>query len=131
MAARRGIWYERRVQERFLSEYSGRYIGSPWFRFWRRNGTQGLCQPDGLLFSFDKGFIVIVEIKHSHTVDAWFQLTKLYLPVVEAVFPPRLWRYSRIEVTKTFDPHERFPEPLRIVSDLEEGASLGALVLRV
>lgn len=104
-----GIRYERKVHEYLSSLYGDRYIASPWLRFYT-GGAWRWCQPDGLLLDPARGRLTIVEVKYQHTSDAWWQIRKLYQPVLEAIFPPALWAYDACEVVKWFDPATIFPE---------------------
>jgi len=65
------------------------------------------CQTDGLLR--DDAGVVIFEVKWHFTADAWWQLKKLYAPVVEAALRPK--RLQFVVVCKSFDPAVAFPEP--------------------
>ena len=97
-AQMRGIRYEERVNDAMLLKYGDGYLKSQWFQFFS-SGTVRWCQTDGLLLDPWTGQIIIVEVKYSHVADAWWQLFKLYLPVVQAVFGPG-WNYSCCEVVK-------------------------------
>ncbi|MFQ5741977.1 MAG: hypothetical protein ACE5HV_00130 [Acidobacteriota bacterium] len=46
-----------------------------------------------------------------HTSDAWWQIRKLYEPVLRSVFGPD-WDYPVLEVVMWFDPDTPFPEIL-------------------
>jgi hypothetical protein len=106
-----GVKYETAAQAHIGSIAGGAYLASPWLKF---SGNQGdkWCQPDGLLFDLERGIITIVEIKLQHTTDAWWQLRKLYQPVLESMFPPQLWEFRVLEVVKWFDPLVRWPEDI-------------------
>lgn len=114
----RGIRYEERVQRYLLDAFPTLYVPSPWLHF-RESGYESFrwCQPDGMLIDAPKGVITLVEIKYSHTSDAWWQLNHLYRPVVQTLFPPRLWRIEVCEVVRWYDPAVAFPEPCRLVNN--------------
>lgn len=83
-----------------------------------------LCQPDGLIFNFHRGTIVIVEFKLRHTSEAYYQLTQLYAPVLSHLFPRPLWRLGLCEVVRWYDPSTIFPVVPRLrehVEDCDEG----------
>ena len=61
-----------------------------------------------------------MEIKYQHTSDAWWQVMKLYYPVLRNVFPEDLWYYRMCEVVKWFDPAIRFPTETRLTPDPAE-----------
>lgn len=102
-----GIRYEKKVHAEFLRRYPRHYLPSPWFQFWDIHG-QRWCQPDGLLIDPAQNLIVISEIKHHHTGEAWWKLIRLYLPVVRQFFGAD-WEYRCIEVVRYYDAQVCFP----------------------
>ncbi len=117
-----GIRYEFKAQEYLLCN-SDFYLPSPWF-YYKGNNRLRWCQPDGLLFNFRTGHLIIVEIKYNHTSDAWWQLRKLYFPIIVRIFPPELWTISVLEVVKWYDPATHFPEQLRLIAKPDEAFGL-------
>jgi len=110
-----GIRYEVRAQ-RYLQELYGlSYYASPWFKY-REHETEMLrwCQPDGLLIDVEKGILWIVEIKYQHTYEAYRQLIKCYLQVIEKSFPPELWEFRFVEVVKWYDPQVKLPVEVKL-----------------
>jgi hypothetical protein len=103
-----GMRYESRVQARLCSE-SEWYLPSPWIVF-LSGGKPYWCQPDGLHFAFDSGVITVIEVKNSHTSEAYRQLRCVYAPVLARMFPPRLWTLRLVELVKWYDPDVDFPE---------------------
>jgi hypothetical protein len=103
-----GIRYERKVQEHLSFEYPESYLPSPWFQF-KKEGTDRFlwCQPDG----------IIIEIKHSHTSDAWWQTRRLYMPVMAVAFDQELWTIQVCEVVRWYDAATAFPEPIELASE--------------
>ena len=100
-----GVRYEKKVHSYLSETYPEEYVIAPWVRFHSRGGTKALyCQPDALL----------LEIKIKHTADAWWQVRRLYLPVVQHIFGLD-WAYIAVEITKWFDPHTKFPERFEFV----------------
>jgi len=98
------------VQAHLVEDLGEGYVPSPWFRFRTlADPRPRWCQPDGLHFDFERGRIVIVEVKLQHTIDAWWQLEHLYLPVVQFAFPVPEWELAVCEVTKWYDPATAFP----------------------
>jgi len=118
-----GVKYENQVQEMLLAAHGASYLPSPWLQF---STPQGLkwCQPDGLLFDLDHGAITIVEVKYQHTTDAWWQLRRLYEPVLQKIFPSHLWQFHTLELVKWYDQAILWPEPLRLVANPTEAKSL-------
>ena len=110
-----GIRYEDLVQKHFCSEFP-LYSPAPWLRF---RGSSGIkwCQPDGLLFNFAEGVITIVEIKMTHTSDSWWQMRKLYQPVLAAIYPQTLWQFRTLEVVRWYDFCTAYPEPTRLLGN--------------
>lgn len=120
-ARARGIRYERRAQEHLTSLYADMYVASPWLQFIASDSARHRwCQPDGLLIDIPRGIITVIEIKTSHTARAWWQVTKLYMPVLQSIFPTDLWLYRRCEVVRHYDPLVVFPEPIKLVPDLSQ-----------
>lgn len=119
-----GIKYERRVHEHMLKAYDT-YIPGPWAYFLGADGVRW-CQVDGLMVDVEAGIITIVEIKYQHTTDAWWQVRKLYEPVLAAIFPPELWSFRMLEIVKWFDPAVPWPEPFRLLEHPERITTLPA-----
>lgn len=105
-AQRAGIRYERKAMA-FLKEAFGKdFRPSPWFKYEDFDGNLRWCQPDGIVVT-DK-MVVIWEIKVNFSSDAWWQLRKLYEPVIrEAYHPPQI---ALAILCKSFDPAVPFPE---------------------
>lgn len=105
-----GVRYEKHVQEVF-EKLTPTYIRSPWIRFYVRGGQrERWCQPDGFFFDIRTGVITIVEIKYQHTTKSWWQLRKLYEPLLAYFFPRSLFTFALLEVVSWYDPHTHFPE---------------------
>lgn len=113
----KGISYEQNAHRYLAKRFGKRYLPSPWFSF-SCAGERRWCQPDGLLIDLQGGKITVIEIKYQHTPDAWWQLTKLYLPVLSAAFGSQ-WRFSRCEVVKWFDKSVEFPESPVLTHSIE------------
>ncbi len=121
-----GIRYERRVHEHLAETFPIQAVLGPWIKFTSRGRDSPLyCQPDALLLDLRGGTITVVEIKIKHTSDAWWQIRRLYAPVVEHIFGEG-WTYIAIEIAKWFDPHTRFPEEFTFVDDLSSVTKLSS-----
>jgi hypothetical protein len=105
-----GIRYENKVHSYLESFYGDRYLAGPWLHFLDDRGDWRWCQPDGLILDFEGGRIVIVEVKYQFTADAWWQVRRLYEPVLRALFPARLWKFEACQIVKWYDVAIDFPE---------------------
>jgi hypothetical protein len=114
-----GLRYESQVQEFLLSHFSDRYTPSPYFHFQDGNLHRTII-PDGLLVdpSTSARTAILVEIKFSHMADAWWQMEKLYKPVLQVLYPHL--RISCLEICRQYDPASPFPCLYEFVEDLEE-----------
>lgn len=74
-----GLKYEKKVQEKLREECPDGLELNPWFAFKDEMGMR-YCSPDAILIA--KDVIVVFEIKYSHTALAWWQLRRLYAPVL-------------------------------------------------
>lgn len=119
-ARAKGVAYERKFQRHFQSSHPVQYLPSPWIRYKLVSGALKWCQPDGLFFNVQAGIITIVEVKLSHTPDAYDQLWNLYHPVLEKIFSPRLWSIRGLEVVRWYDPYVGFPGKHRLRKSIED-----------
>ena len=115
-ARRAGRVYERKVQK-FLCEEYETYIPSTWLSFQDDTGRTRWCQPDGILLDYERGRLTIVEIKVTHTQLAWWQVRRLYEPVLRAIFKQEDWPHLQaLEICRNFQPIE-FPERFVFTGD--------------
>ena len=127
-----GIRYERKVQRYLTAECNGHYVPAPWFRYCVHNHPHWhYCQPDGLLFDYNRNLITIVEIKLAHSLQAWWQVQNLYRPVISFVFGSR-WSLAACEVTAHHDPATIFPICLHHITRLSllQPEQFGLYILR-
>lgn len=114
---RMGQRYEESVQLALGRRYD-LYAPGPWLRFAERGSAEiRWCQPDGLLFDFHAGIVYVVEIKLRHTSDAWWQLKRLYEPVLRVALGP-LWDFRLVEVVRWYDRGAYFPAPHELRRDI-------------
>ena len=109
-----GLRYEEKVQHKLLDLFPGGYYASPKVSWFDDAGFR-LCYPDGIITATDR--VVIFEIKLQHSPEAWWQLRKLYTPVMQAKIvglPIQV-----IEVVRSYDPAMPFPELVSLVADLD------------
>lgn len=93
------------------------YRQGPWVSFSGPEQQHRLCQPDALIIEQDLNRVLIVEIKAQHTTDAWWQLRKKYEPVVRVLLP----LHTRVvEICDNCDTSIAFPEPIKLITNLEE-----------
>lgn len=103
-----GKRYEARVLKALSIIPNGRAVLSPWIQYGLTSGHESYCQPDALLFR--KNYLIIFEIKLTHTIDAYWQLRHLYLPIMKRLelnIPIVL-----VEITRSFDPSYLYPEEM-------------------
>jgi hypothetical protein len=113
-----GVKYEIAAQAMVNRKFK-LYIENPWLIFYSEGGLH-YCRPDGLLFDFKLGVIIIVEMKYQHTTDAWWQVRKLYEPVLRRMFPETLWTFHFLELVKWFDSAVKWPEQIRMIENIED-----------
>jgi hypothetical protein len=111
-----GLRYDRRAESHFVATCPG-FVGHPWIRFATRNASLRWAQPDGLFIDFRIGRITILEFKLKHTTDAWWQLRRLYEPLLRFIFGESLWHYACCEVVRWYDPSIRVPEQVTFIDD--------------
>lgn len=112
-----GLKYERFVNKQLFAQYGADYLPGQWYCYqtsllehWK------YCQLDGLL-SLPTGK-VLIEIKYQHCPEAYFQLTNLYLPLLEHLYPGE--PLALCEVVKWFDPATVFPHPVTRLPRIHE-----------
>jgi hypothetical protein len=108
-----GLRYEEKVQKELSSRYMA-YTPEPRLTFDQDDGTTRFVKPDGLLIFPE--YAVIVEIKISHLPEAWWQLHRLYRPVVEALLKKPV---HCLEICRSYDPAVAWPGPVDLCDDLE------------
>lgn len=103
-----GKRYEAKALGYLHYEFGDFLLPSPWIQFWNERGEQW-CQPDAVVVDLRAARVVIAEIKLRHTSDAWWQLARKYVQVVNAIFPSELWRLCCVEIVRWYDPAVAFP----------------------
>jgi hypothetical protein len=116
----KGVAYERKVQKFLADELGFQYLPSPWIRYKLLSGSIHWAQPDGIYFDLFRGLYTIVEIKLSHTPDAYEQIWNLYHPLLASIFPSDIWVVRGLEVVKWYDPHTHFPGKHRLRKEINE-----------
>lgn len=114
-AQKAGKRYEAKVLTSLLQKNLGTTVIAPWISFEAKSQAFGFCQPDCLIFR--NGYVVICEVKLTHTVDAYWQLRHLYGPILRSLEPqlPQI----HLEITKSFDPKVTFPAEMVFSFDID------------
>ena len=118
---RAGKRYEKKVlstiEKLFSKSDEVAVIPAPWLAFSSMSdvSAERHCQPDLLLRTPTE--VLLCEVKLSHTVDAYWQLSELYRPVVERLVAPLPVRL--VEITRSFDPVVKFPARMRLFFSIE------------
>lgn len=117
-AQKLGIRYENKAQAYLEELYPDSYVRSPWIAF-RLRGEPMLryCQPDGLVVDLLDQRVTIIEIKLRHMQEAYTQITGIYHPVLQYLFPQ--WKFRHVEVTRYYDPVVYFPVPVQLLSNID------------
>ena len=119
-ARAQGIRYQTKVEAKLRQIWCGAesdavLLVGPWIEFMDDTGRRW-CQPDAVMMQGDGRAGIIYEIKYRHTADAWFQLWRLYTPVLEALFPACKWEC--MEVVRWMDPATSWPEVPTVTASL-------------
>lgn len=122
---RDGLLYEEKVHKYIEEEVKKKedkdlhYLKSPWIVY-REAGAPFnsllYCQPDTVLVHLERKLITIVEIKLQHTEQAWWQIRKLYEPILRHIYPG--FNIHALEVVKWMDGTVAFPESIVYSKDL-------------
>lgn len=115
-AQREGLRYEQRVHDVLSALYQANYRASPAILFEDRTGLRRAI-PDGLLRI--ENYLVVVEIKLSHTERAWWQLNRLYAPLLAQLVNPGTAIHT-VEICRSYDPEIRFPGPFSVAKSLHK-----------
>lgn len=110
---REGLRFEMAVQERLDADIT---ICNPWIGYLDVEHGDRICSPDALLVDVNKGVVVVVECKLTHTFDAFKQLDWVYKKVVGKLFPGfEVWG---VEVCKHYDLSVHYPVSKNVVKDI-------------
>lgn len=111
-AQKLGLRYEQKVHDVLSAIYGSSFRPAPSILFEDRTGLRRAI-PDGILDLDTR--VVIVEVKYSHCELAWWQLKKLYLPLVLRLVSKPI---HLCEIVHSYDPDVVWPEPHRVTSSL-------------
>lgn len=120
-AQKLGLRYEARVFRHLAMELDRAVFFHPAFRFNANRPFDEHAIPDAIYLS-EAGILTIFEVKLKHTADAWYQLRKLYLPVVQKAYPGT--QINLCEICREYDPSIVLPRPPQFVEKLNEFTSV-------
>lgn len=120
-AQRAGLVYQRRVGK-LLPLFGAHWnvVHGPWYAFTDASSGRHYCQPDFILVPLDGGPSVVVEVKLRWTSDAWWQLRKLYQPVLRKASSSEGSVPRVLTICRSYDPAVCIPEEVILISSLEE-----------
>jgi len=119
-AQKAGVRYERRIHDLLAQCFQQEgFAKGQWFQFLDEGNNRRYCQVDGLT---TKGPLILFEVKIRFTSDAYFQLHQLYKPVVEKAFGRPV--DALVQVCRYYDPASPFPEPVRLLEEINTEAIL-------
>lgn len=120
-AQKQGLRYEETIQRALLERYVGsEYAASPHIHFEDDSGAR-TCLPDGILAL--GGITYILEIKRAHCAIAWWQLERLYRPLIANYYHDRQIRVC--EIVRTYDPAVTFPVDVKRIESIDDLPLLG------
>lgn len=108
-AQKAGLRYERKVLDVLSSVYGRDFLPSPSILYEDSGGLHRAI-PDGLLILPHLRRVIIVEVKLAHTERAWWQLFRLYSPLIVALYPGYTTR--AVEICRSYDPAVTLPGPV-------------------
>jgi hypothetical protein len=111
-AQKMGLRYEQRVHDVLTAIYEERFLASPSILFEERYQCRRAIL-DGVLLFDDE--VVVIEVKYTHTELAWWQLKRLYAPLLARLYLGRSLRC--VEICRSYDPGTSFPSH-RLVTSL-------------
>lgn len=115
---KKGLVYEQKVRDHLdgILPDSWEAVPGPWFHF-SDGRNERYAQADWLAFDFKSRVICIGEIKFTRVANAWWQLNRLYGPIVRSIFPT--WQIAYLEIAKNVR-NVATPTPVRVVWKLED-----------
>lgn len=114
-AQRAGIRYEKKTLKHLSLELPEPVMYHPAFRFNAGTPYDEHAIPDAIYLH--EGTLTIFEIKLKHTADAWFQLNKLYKPILARAYPGA--RINLCEICRDYDPSIRLPGRIEKLDTLD------------
>lgn len=116
-SVRKGLRYQDQIMKYLETTLDEDWVGFPglWFEFTAGHKSR-TAQADWVGLNMREYRICIVEVKLSRVAKAWWQLNKLYKPLVAQLFPG--WDISLLEIASKLQTVV-VPERVRVVSSLE------------
>lgn len=118
-----GLRYEKKVKEWLALELRPWFEEGVWFEYHDYSGMH-YCQLDGLSLDPVSQTAILFEVKLRWCADAWWQLCRLYAPVLRVAFPTT--SFIPVVITRTYDPAIVVPSPPVIVSSLAQATAPGS-----
>lgn len=113
-AQRDGLRYERRVIDVLSAIYGADFRAGPSILYEDRTGCR-MAIPDGILRI--RHTLVVIEVKLSHTEKAWWQLKRLYAPLLAQMVVSGT-PIATAEICRSYDPSVAFPGPAALTTSL-------------
>lgn len=119
-ARKAGLRYEEKVQRELTSKFGSMYWPAPYVHFRDGDSTRfaRTVVPDGIMHLECNSRTYIFEIKAQHTPDAWWQLTRLYRPIIQE--RDRSSAISCIEICRVYDPATPFPCRFDLLQSIDD-----------
>lgn len=126
-----GLKYEAKVVKMLTALYP-ELVSGAWMKF--AAGTfpyvrERWCQADAFLADHTLKRVYVFEIKLSHIANSWWQLQRLYIPVLRHIFIG--YDFVPIEICKWYDPHTAFPVFFKPEPNIRELSKLSPNVFYV
>lgn len=128
-AQKEGLRYEQRVHDVLSAIYGTHYRPTPSILFRDISGMRRAI-PDGLLRI--ENLCVLIEVKLTHTERAYWQLKRLYEPLLTRLVVPGT-RIVCVELCRSYDPAVSFPGPHVVIDSLHRAPfdAVGVLQWRI
>jgi hypothetical protein len=127
-AQRAGLAFETKVHDVLAAIYGVDYRPHPAILYEDR-GRLRRAIPDGVLRLGNTA--MVVEVKLTHTDRAWWQLRRLYIPLLRHLTKPGVLVVG-VEICRSFDPDLKWPEPFEILTSLHKlKGNLGVIQWRL
>lgn len=129
-AQKAGLAYQKRIVK-YCQSPSWSVRAGEWYCYSDLGAKRRYCQPDILLDSGILEPLVVVEVKLRWTALAWWQLRKLYVPVLQRVYP-NVPAFVSLAICRSYDPAIQIPEKVNLCDDIFDAkpSAFNVLVVR-